>query len=144
MWFELMDWYQLQNMIKDIANAYGYMVEIAIAMTRNKCLDDDSKVYEYKRQILTIHYELNHKLLMYMGTLKRLGISYGSDTVYLDFYKTVVDLSEKIKRSVFDFVESKGMKDISITPDNDSELLNRVIHESDERIKELEAIQKDQ
>lgn len=125
---------ELQDMIKDVANTYGYMTEVAIAMTKNKRMDDD-KVYEYKKQIIDIHYELNHKLLMYMGMLRKLGISYTHDSAFLDFYKAVFDTAEKNKRAVFDFLESKGTKDVHIVQDNDSELLNRVIRVTEENIK---------
>lgn len=126
--------FDLQVMIKDIANTYSYMTEIAIAMTKNKRVDED-KIYEYKKQIIDIHYELNYKLLIYMGMLKKLDILYTHDSAFLDFYKTIFDKAEKNKQAVFAYLDGKGLNEVHIVQDNDSELLNCVIRLTEENIK---------
>lgn len=133
------DWIELQNLIKDIANSCSYMAEIAVAMVENKHLDDN-KIYEHKKQVIDIHYELNYKLLMYMGVLKRMGVYYLNDLDYVDFYNRIFDTANKIKRAVFEFLDNKGSKDVHIECCADNELLSRIIRKSEQEIKKSESI----
>lgn len=124
------NWLEVQSLIKDIANTCSYMAEIATAMSENKCFDYD-KVYEYKKQVIDIRYELNNKLLMYMGVLKRIGINDTGDSVYYKFYQNVFDTADEIKKTIFRYLDSKGTENIHIEYSQDSELLSCVIWEAE-------------
>lgn len=126
------NWYELQYLIKSLANIVSYILEVGMAIIQNRDLNS-TKIYEYKKQMIDVFYALNNKSLLYTNLLQHMQCEI--DPLYYVYYSEVTTNAFKIKEKVFEYLDSNGTKNVHIQVENKS--FNDVVQLTDKRIKNM-------